>query len=103
MVEDDKLLGLLKPDEIAGIEKVASNFTSESLEKALSGLARREAELLRDPRFADDPDMRELTLLNIAALVAAATMADDNLIPDQTGMPDNESAPDGFVPPRPPE
>lgn len=93
MVEDE-LQGLLEPDEIARIEKIASSFTPESLEEALSELTRREIGLFRDPRFADDPGMRELTLLNIAALVAAAALADDDLSQGQTGTPGTGSAPD---------
>lgn len=101
MVEDEELMSLLKPDEVAKIEKIASGFSPESLDEVLSDLVRREVGLLRDPRFADDSAMRELTLLNIAALVAAAALADDDISPDRTGTPDTGNAPDGPGSPRP--
>lgn len=102
MVEDEELQGLLEPDEIARIEKIASSFTALLLEEALADLAKREIGLLRDARFSDDPVMRELTLMNIAALVAAAALVEEDLSPGQTGTPDTGSGPDGRGPPRPP-
>lgn len=102
MVKDEELQGLLEPDEIARIEKIASSFTPESLDEALSRLARREVGLLRDPRFADDPGMRELTLLNTAALVAAAALADDGISPGRTGTQGTGNDPDEPGSPRPP-
>ena len=82
----DDLIGVLGADGMAEVEEVASKITPEQLNEALSRLIVREVELLRDQRFSEDPEMREITLWNIASLVAAS----ERLIPEQP-----EAGPDG--------
>lgn len=69
---DEDLTDVLGPDGAAEVEEIASKMTAAQLDEALSRLARREIALLRDPRFSEDEEMREITLWNVATLVAAA-------------------------------
>jgi len=73
---DDDLTDVLGPDGMAEIEEIASKMTAPQLDESLSRLVRREIALMRDPRFSEDGEMREITLWNIAALVAAAERLD---------------------------
>lgn len=94
-MEDEDLEDLLEPEELKEVERLASSMTAERLDEALCRLTRREVALLRDQRFARDPEMRDITLLNVATLVAAATLAEGEVIRGQKGRPGTGTDPDG--------
>ena len=66
-----ELEGVLSPDEVLEIGDAMEKMTDPQLRETLEELARREAALLKDSRFGDDSEMREITRWNIAALCAA--------------------------------
>lgn len=75
---------LLEEKEIVEIELLASKMTPSKLDVALSRLANREISLLRDSRFSLDLEMRDITIFNIAVLIAAATISEySNVNQDQ--------------------
>jgi hypothetical protein len=81
---------ILDPDEVLEIEDAMEKITGPQLCETLEELARREVALLKDPRFGNDSEMREITRWNIAALCAASL----RISPDQTVQPETETSPD---------
>lgn len=71
-MEKEELRDVLGPDGMAEVQEISSKIKAGQLDEALTRLAVREIELLRNPKFSEDPEMREITYWNIAALVAAA-------------------------------
>lgn len=67
-----ELEDILDPDERLEIGDAMEKMTGSQLCETLEELVRREVALLKDPRFGDDSEMREITRWNIAALCAAS-------------------------------
>jgi len=67
-----ELDGILEPDEILEIEDAMEKMSYSQICETLEELARREVALLKDPRFGNDLEIREITRWNVAALCAAS-------------------------------
>lgn len=89
-MDDEDLVDVIGPDGMVEVEEISSKMSLEQLDESLSRLVVREIELLRDPRFSGDPEMREITIWNIASLVAAS----ERLMPMPMPMPEPEPEPD---------
>ncbi len=64
--------GILSVDDASLLREMVSAMKDEQVWRTLEELAKRELELLKDERIGGDPDMRQATLWNAAAMVAAA-------------------------------
>lgn len=59
------------PRDIDSMNEMIDKMTGPQLEETLEALAKREALLLIHERIVADPDMKEITKWNVAALCAA--------------------------------
>ena len=81
---------VLQPEEVLDLDQAFTKMLDSHVIEALDRMARREAELLADPRFGKDSEMREITLWNVAALCAAS----ERLSQVRTTTPGTRSGPD---------
>lgn len=84
----------ITPDEIIKLDDMISKMLDNQIKETLERLAKRELELLKEPGLGGDPEMREITLWNVAALAAASNLI--NL--PQKDLPIVEKHPDPPTP-----
>ncbi|HEY8094880.1 MAG TPA: hypothetical protein VIE65_02145 [Methylobacter sp.] len=60
------------PRDINLIDEMIGKITDKQIKEILEELARREVELLLDSRISSTPDLKEVSMWNIAALCAAS-------------------------------
>lgn len=69
--DENNLQNILGPEGMLEVNEISTKITKTQLNESLERLIQREVLLLKDPRFSDDGEMREITLWNVASLVAA--------------------------------
>lgn len=77
-LNENYLPNILGPEGMLEVDEISSKITKEQLNESLERLINREVSLLKDPRFSNDEEMREITLWNVASLVSALNKINDD-------------------------
>lgn len=64
----------LRPEDAETLRETVAKMRRDQIAKTLEELAQRELSLLEDPRIGGDVEMRQVTIWNAAAMIAAAEL-----------------------------